>query len=216
MFLSSRNTLQSGGSSRRSNSGPPQQGGSSNGGAASRVGSSSQHGSPVPAVAAADAGAVSRDRAQTKSSPVMQLRPASGMLRMSRSSNMLVSPPAADAAAVAGAACPGAAYASNLCSSSSAAEQRQAEQSLQQDSQQHLKSRMLWARALTKSKAVVRLLQAGQQHHSSGSGTAQAASSNSGRQLQQPAGVLGRFMRLMGSSTARATTSSAAAVTYSR
>jgi hypothetical protein len=78
---------------------------------------------------------------------------------------MLASQPAADAAA---------ATAAGAASNSSAAQQQRQGS---EERQQHLKSRMLWARALTKSKAVVRLLQAGQQH----------SSGSLGQLLQQPA-----------------------------
>jgi hypothetical protein len=105
-----------------------------------------------------------------------QLWPAAASkLRLSRSSNTLVTDAAAQEAADtngdAAAGCRG-----SLCKTNSnknnVDEERQAadaaEASHVQPSQQHLKNRMLWARALTKSKAVVRLLHAGQQHSSSG------------------------------------------------
>jgi hypothetical protein len=111
---------------------------------------------------------------------LQQLRPAAASkLRFSRSSSSLTT-------AVAGEVADEVAYGDPRtlgCSSSSGSgnvcAQGQGLDASQQASQQHLKSRMLWARALTKSKAVVRLLAAGQQH----------SSSSSGQQLQQAAGV---------------------------
>ncbi|KAF6258431.1 hypothetical protein COO60DRAFT_1120138 [Scenedesmus sp. NREL 46B-D3] len=200
MFLASRNTIQPGGGSRRSQSGPPQQGtgsGSGSAGGASGGGSGSRHGSPVPAVAAAAAAAgactVSRDRAQTKSLLAMQQQqvwPAGSKLRMSRSSNTLTRDPAADEAAAAGPG-PGVACSPNSSSNNCVQDSQAAYPS--QANQQHLKSRMLWARAWTKSKAVVRLLQAGQEHNSASFSQQpqQLAGSAGAGQCEAPAGQLG-------------------------